>query len=145
MSAIPAIHRDTFFLVAGRELGRGISRVVYACDINPDWVVKVEEDAGRFQNIVEWKIWQEAKDLPARRWLAPCLYISPNGSVLIQARTTPARPREYSDRMPAFLTDFKRLNYGMIGRRLVCHDYGTSLVLHEGLSTKLRRAEWWDS
>ncbi len=143
MSDNSAIHRDLFWAVCGDHLGGGMSRETYACTLNPDWVVKVEDGARTFQNVVEWQIWTEAQDTEAAKWLAPCHFISPNGSILIQSRTIPARESEYPVRLPAFLTDTKRANYGMLGRRFVCHDYGTALVLSCGLSTRLRKAEWW--
>lgn len=144
MSTNTAVHRDMFHAVCGDRIGTGMSREVYACTLNPAWVVKVEDGACHFQNVIEWEIWSGAKDRDAGRWLAPCHFISPNGSILIQSRTTPARTKEYPDRMPAFLTDFKRANYGLIGKRFVCHDYGTALVLDNGLSTRLRKAGWWE-
>lgn len=144
MSDNPTIHRDFFRAAIGKELGRGMSRAVYACTFNPEWVVKVEEWADSFQNVAEWLIWSRAKNTPLAKWFAPCHFISPNGTVLIQSRTVPARPHEYVDRIPAFFTDFKRANYGMIGKRFVCHDYGTSLVIDNGLTTKMRKPKWWD-
>lgn len=142
MSTNAAIHRDMFHAVCGDRLGNGMSREVYACTLNPEWVVKVEDGACAFQNVIEWEIWSRAKETDAARWLAPCHFISPNGSILIQTRTTLAREKEYPLRMPVFLTDLKRANYGLIGKRFVCHDYGTALVLDHGLSTRLRKAEW---
>lgn len=144
MSDNPVIHRDFFRAAIGKELGRGMSRAVYACTLNPEWVVKVEEWANNFQNIAEWLIWSRVNGTEFAKWFAPCHFISPNGSILIQTKTIPAREREFPDRMPAFFTDFKRSNYGLIGKRFVCHDYGTALVIDNGLTKKMRKPKWWD-
>jgi hypothetical protein len=155
MSNNPAMHREAFDLMCGDRLGYGMSRTVYACKLLPDCVVKVEEDSGRFQNVVEWETWQRVRDTPASRWFAACRWISPNGSVLVMERTRPPAPSEFLDRMPAFLCDFKRTNYGMAkaeGRHgkpetewLVCHDYGTHLMFEHGMTKRLRKADWWDA
>ena len=145
MSDSPVVHRDMFRAVVGDVIGRGSNRVVYACTINPVWVFKVEEGAGDFQNVTEWLIWSRVSDTPLAKWFAPCHYISPNGLILVQSRTILARPKEYADRMPVFFTDFKRSNYGILGKQLVCHDYGTALVLDHGLiTTRMRKPKWWD-
>jgi hypothetical protein len=64
---------------------------------------------------------------------------------------------EYLDKMPIYLTDFKRENYGVSvskpprkgkpgTRWLVCHDYGTSLMLEHGMyTTKTQKADWWNA
>ena len=144
MSDNTAIHRDTFWLMCGNRIGSGMSRVAYTCEFNSDWVIKVEDRAQSFQNVREWEAWQWVKDHPEARWFAPCLHISPNGSVLIQRRTITPRPKEFMDRMPVFLGDFKRQNYGMLDGKLVCHDYGTNMLMEHGRSQKMRKVEWWD-
>lgn len=143
MSDNAFIHRDAFNLLCADRIGYGMSRSVFSSRLLPDCVVKVEEDAGRFQNIVEWEIWQRVQGTDFEKWFAPCRWISPNGSVLVMARTTPAL--EYPEKMPVFLCDFKRTNYGIYDGRLVCHDYGTSLIFEHGMSKRMRKAEWWDA
>lgn len=59
-------------------------------------------------------------------------------------RTHPIPPGSYPDRMPAFLTDMKRTNYGLIGKQVVCHDYGTNLLMQMGLTKRMKKADWWD-
>lgn len=143
MSDNSAVHRDAFHLLCGDRLGYGMSRSVFACTLHRNCVVKVEEGAGQFQNVVEWETWRRVEGTPFAKWFAPCMWISPNGSVLIMARTTPAP--EYPERMPAFLSDFKRTNYGMHEGRLVCHDYGTHLMFEHGMTKRLIKADWWDA
>lgn len=147
--------RQSFDLLCADLIGRGMSRNVFSSKLLPDCVVKVEEDAGRFQNIVEWETWQRVKDTPHARWFAACRWISPNGTILIMERTRTPAPQEYPDKMPVFLCDFKRTNYGMarsaprngkLGKEwLVCHDYGTHLMFENGMTKRLKKADWWDA
>lgn len=137
------ISRDLLSLVCGRELGSGLARVVFECRLDPSLVIKVETRSQSFQNAMEWEIWSELEDVPElSRWLAPCKLISACGTVLAMARTHPLAHRQYPDRMPSFLTDTKRSNFGMLGRRLVCHDYGVAF-LAKGASARLRKVKWW--
>jgi hypothetical protein len=144
--SIETLQLDALNLVAGAKIGSGLSRTVYECRILPNCVVKCEDSEDYFQNVLEWQIWQRVKEWPAAaRWFAPCRFISPDGKLLIMERTIEPRAKDYPTKMPVFLTDFKRTNYGMIGGKLVCHDYGVSLVMEHGFYSKvMRRADWWD-
>lgn len=137
------VHRDAFRMLTGKRLGGGMSREVYECELFPDCVVKVEDSAGFFQNVIEWETWSRVRGTAYERWFAPCRWISPNGSILIMARTTELREHELPKRMPVFLTDFKRQNYGRLGRQVVCHDYGTNLMFERGMTKRTRSASWW--
>lgn len=143
---------EAYNLLCGERIGYGMSRMVFECTLLPDCVVKVETDAQRFQNIVEWETWKTVQHTPAARWFAQCKWISPSGVVLIQERTRPPAPQEFLDKIPVWFTDTKRTNWGMASTNksgkqfLVCHDYGTSLMLQEGTVTKrLKKAEWYDA
>lgn len=130
-------------MLCGDRIAAGSSRAVYQCAYDDGLVVKIENGAQSFQNIAEWQVWQDAQFMPhALDWLAPCVSISPCGLVLIQKKTEPAK--RFPEKLPVWLTDTKRANYGMIGRRFVCHDYGTHLMCNSGLSKRLRKVEWWD-
>ncbi len=142
MSDNTTVHREAFRLLADREIGRGIARIVYCSAILPDCVVKVEENAGSFQNVAEWQVWEAVKGTEFAKWFAPCLHISSCGAVLIQARTKPALA--FPDKLPVFLTDTKRANYGMLGKSFVCHDYGTHVMHTFGMSKRVRKVDWWD-
>jgi hypothetical protein len=37
------------------------------------------------------------------------------------------------------MTDLKRENWGQIGTRVVCHDYGHTTLMSRGLTERLRR------
>lgn len=137
------ISRDFFRLFCGVKIGEGMSRAVHACSVRPDLVVKIETAAGTFQNAVEWETWTQLKDTPSARWLAPCEHISDCGTVLLQRRTDPMKAGQEPGKMPVFLSDFKRDNYGVLDGRIVCHDYGTSLVISHGASTRLKKVDWW--
>lgn len=156
MSDNSSVHRDAFNLLCDERIGYGMSRSVFSSKLLPDCVIKVEDSAAKFQNVVEWETWQRVKDTPYSRWFAACRWISPNGSVLVMERTRPPAPEEYLDKMPAFLCDFKRTNYGMAttppgpktgkpSAWLVCHDYGTHLMFENGMTKRMRKAEWWDA
>lgn len=136
---------DTFSLVAGEKIGSGISRAVYVYRPDPTLVVKFEAARERFENATEWSLWQHVKDVKrVSRWFAPCVAISDSGAVMLQRRVMTAQPREYLDKLPAFLTDTKRSNFGILDGRLVCCDYGTHLMLENGMTARMRKAEWWD-
>jgi len=85
-----SVSADLFHALLGPTLGTGCSRTVYEMRHNPDLVVKFETGTNLFQNVEEWRTWKELKDTTDARWLAPCLFISPCASVLVQARTHPA-------------------------------------------------------
>lgn len=154
MSDNAAMHREGFDVLCGRRLGTGMSRDVFECRILPECVVKVEETSQHFQNVVEWEAWKIVKDTPYSRWFAACRWISPNGAVLIMEKTVPAGPADYPDKMPAFLCDFKKNNYGLsyaqdpkTGKMFytfVAHDYGTNLLVENGLSKRMKSVEWLD-
>lgn len=145
MSANPSMHKEAFNLLCDELIYQGMSRAVWSSEVMPECVIKVEDRAGFFQNVVEWETWQRVKDTPMSRWFAACHWISPNGSILIMERTRLAGDGQYPDRMPAFLSDFKRRNYGMLGDLLVCHDYGTNLLFEHGMTKRMVKANWTES
>lgn len=136
------VEKDFFALMTGECLGWGQFRKVYVLATDPRWVIKFETGAQSFSNIVEWNLWNDAQHMheDVRKWLAPCRMISPCGSILIQRRTTKATT--FPDKVPAWMTDIKKSNFGMIGRQFVAHDYGNNLVANAGLTRRLRKADW---
>ncbi|WP_402718482.1 hypothetical protein [Janthinobacterium rivuli] len=145
MSTNPSIHRVAFGLQCDDLIYTGMSRAVWTSSLVPDCVIKIEERAGYFQNVVEWETWQRVKDTPLSRWFAACRWISPNGTILVMERTRAAGDAQYPEKMPAFLCDFKRRNYGMSGEFLVCHDYGTNMLFENGMTKRMIKADWSDS
>jgi hypothetical protein len=151
-----AVYRDAFNMFCTKLIGQGMSRKVFSSTLMPNVVVKVEEDAKQFQNIVEWETWQRVKNTDASRWFAQCIEISADGKVLVMERTVPPQESEYLAKMPAYLVDFKRENYGVVTsgpqctgkgtkRFLVCHDYGTNHLMEHGMNSKrMQKVDWWD-
>ena len=136
-----SVSKDLLELMRGRWLGSGVHREVYVCRQDETCVIKFETEAGNFSNILEWKFWQDMKDCKkVADWLAPCVGISANGSILLQKRTMPLAPDAYPIEIPKFLTDTKRGNFGWLDGRVVCHDYASTIV---NVNERLRKAEWW--
>ena len=141
------IYKEIFNLLCGDIIATGVDRAVYSSKILEDCVIKIEDTRDgkdSFQNVLEWETWRHVMNTSYAKWFAPCLYISPNGRVLIMKRTTVARVEEYPDKMPSFLCDFKRANYGIYNGKLVCHDYGSNLLFEHGMTNRMRKANWWD-
>lgn len=137
------IHRDVSLLFTGHKISSGTSRTVYACRTSPDCVVKVESTSGSFDNIHEWAVWNHVKDTKYAKWFAPCVSISPTGSVLLMKKTECLRPDELPKEMPVFLWDFAIWNFGLYEDRLVCHDYGgLHNILSTGLTTRTKVVKW---
>jgi hypothetical protein len=135
-----SVKRDLFHLVCGKVLGAGVARTVYEHAFDPTVVIKVEEGAGSFQNVAEWQVWERIQYTALARWFAPCVAISPNGSVLVQRRTRAAL--NYPDKVPSFFTDIKPENFGMLDGNFVAHDYGYHLMLENGMSKRMKKADW---
>jgi hypothetical protein len=134
---------DFFDFFCGELLGEGAFRTVYTYGLNRDWVVKIarvkDTGLGRFDNIAEWDIYQNLKvhHPELLKYLAKPLHISSCGRVMIMERTTPLTDKDkLPKKIPAFLTDIKEDNWGRIGRRIVCHDYGNH-NLYKHMNTKL--------
>lgn len=112
-------------LLCGKHLGTGISRSVFEIRYSDEYVVKIEQGNGMFQNILEWKIWNMSRDYPlVRECLAPCVDISSCGTVLIMRKTIRPKESVKEAMFPKWMQDLSSYNTGMIGDRLVSHDYG---------------------
>lgn len=138
------VGRELGSLLLGDLFARGSARDVYTTPLDDAWVVKVETTAGSFQNVIEWETWREVQETPFSIYFAPCLHISKCGGVLIQRKTQAVGLSQLPKRMPAFLCDFKRSNYGLLDGRIVCHDYGLQFAIHSGLTRRQRTVKWVD-
>lgn len=136
------VKRDFFGLFLGEEIGRGMSREVYAHALDPDLVLKIENEAGQFQNVFEWETWLRVRDTEHAKWFVPCEEISPSGCILIQRRTHPIRLDELPEKVPAFMTDLKPSNWGLLDGQPVCHDYGRHLLMEFGMGKRMVKARW---
>lgn len=140
---------DLFHMMCQDYIGSGMGRVVWVNSADVMTVIKFEHQG--FQNVMEWHAWLAVKDTDHAKWFAPCLNISPCGMVLIQRRTTPAA--NCPEMIPAYLTDTKLSNYGILmgteeklpnAGAFVCHDYGTNMLLENGLTKRMQKANWWN-
>jgi hypothetical protein len=116
---------DEFML--GTLLSEGMYRRVFVTSWSDDQVMKIEtklvSGSQFFCNVREWTLWHDVRNDPhIAQWLAPCRRISSGGRILIQNRTGPLLSgKRYS--VPDWIKDPHSDNFGLIGRRIVCHDY----------------------
>jgi hypothetical protein len=134
-------HRECANLLLDDLIGVGTHRAVYSSSLLPDCVVKIETGP-RFANIIEWEVWSRIQSTEFAKWFAPCVSISPNGLILIQKRTQPAY--DFPEKIPAFFSDIKGQNWGMLEGRLVCHDYGNNLLMERGMTRRMRKINWFE-
>src|SRR5690606_7049898 len=121
MSDHAPIHLDAFNMLCGDKIGGGIHRDVFECKLRPEFVVKVEfnTDYREFANVKEMAFWCDNREYKAvAQWLAPCEFLSPDGRVLLQRRCDPV-PQDYEwpAKLPGFITDTKRGNFGILNGR----------------------------
>jgi hypothetical protein len=138
---------DLMYWFCGDELGQGQYRVTFTYGVNPKWVVKYERgcptQAEQFCNATEYLIWEELKDTPLAKWLAPVRGISPCGIWLLQDRCQVMEKADRPKRVPEFLADLKPQNWGMLRGRPVCFDYGNhKLFTAAARRTKLITPKW---
>lgn len=134
---------SVYHFFVGDYIAHGISRYVYELNSDPATkVVKICTGDIR-QNVLEDEVWYRIRDTEYAKWFAPVHHTSLDGRVMIQARTTPVTPDQLPAKVPAFFTDLKASNWGMIGKRVVCHDYGLTLLMENGMTKRMRKAEWW--
>lgn len=140
------IPNDLFELITGDQIAYGVYRDVFDCPVFKGCVIKYETGAGNFCNIAEWEIWNNLKNHKVLgQWLAPCYQISPSGTILVQAKTTPAHPDQFPAKIPRFFTDTKYQNWGWYDGRLVCHDYANNRLFSDGPLGTMVKAKWWDA
>jgi hypothetical protein len=118
----PFVSEDLIRFCLGDKISEGAYRAVYEFDLIPNTVIKIS--LGGTPNIVEFEVWEQLKDTPYAKWLAPCLHISPTGHFLIQRKCKPVPPDyKLPKKLPEFFTDLKRENWGLLNGKLVCVDY----------------------
>lgn len=136
------VFEDGFNLLCGKQLGSGISRKVFECRLDPTLVVKVQHDDTKppLENMMEFEVWQSAMMTEFAKWFAPCTLISTTGRILLQKRTFPTR--DLPLKVPAFFTDLKPENWGLLDGKPVCHDYALNQIMEVGLRKKMRKVNW---
>ena len=136
------IRFDFFKTFVGSQIGAGIARCVYECNIDSKMVIKIESTSQSFHNVEEWNVWEAVQKTKFAKWFAPCVYISSCGTVLLQKKTSPVL--NWPKKIPDFFTDCKMDNYGMYRKHFVCHDYGLNMLKERGISKKMRKVKWLD-
>lgn len=130
-------------LLCGERLGHGMTREVFQLYTDPNKVIKFELESGHFQNVLEWNIWQSVQYVEfANKWFAPCHYISHCGRILIQSYCEPLATIALPAEVPAYFTDLKPGNWGVLNKQPVCFDYGKNLMLERGMTKRMRKADW---
>lgn len=140
---------DLVLCLCGERLGEGASRTTFVYNLDPKYVIKVEPGNGG-HNMVEYLLWDEVKELTGplswvKDWFAPVKWISPNGKILVMERTFEKSNKESPKKVPTFFTDLKRDNWGWIGNKFVCHDYGFlyKFIKYEKKFQSIHKDVWW--
>lgn len=145
MHNTPMIARELCDALVGEIIGTGQNRQVYDMPMNPFLVIKHEYCGNRFQNAIEWEVWQTVKNTKYEKWFAPCQNISSNGVFLLQSKVEMIPKAHYPKKIPSFFADLKYENYGILNGKFVCFDYGTIHItsLNKSMkSTKMIEAKW---
>lgn len=125
------LYKDAFNFICGEYLGSGSSRDVYVYKLDNTKVIKVDKSFDRqFANLFEYEFWLENQyDKRVSKWLAPCHELSPDGRFLIQSRADRIPLNfKFPKKLPTFLTDFKKSNFGLLKGKLVCIDYALTIT-----------------
>ena len=138
------VYQDAFNLMCGDLIGKGSSRTVYENRFDPTTVIKVEQNGGiARQNIFEYDAWVELSDEPAQKFLAPILFMSPRGRILVQKKTCTLPHKDYPDKIPRFFADTKYQNFGLLDGEFVCHDYAHNSIYEFSYKVVMVKAKWW--
>lgn len=129
----------------GRNLGEGQSRIVY--DYNPDkkYVIKIDKSKW-FNNIEEYELYTLLKKEHPKsaEFLAPVYQISQGGKIMLQRKTTPIKDfKHFPKKIPAFLSDVKIQNWGILNNKLVCHDYANNKIAEIGYKAPFIKPIFW--
>lgn len=140
------LNYDLLSLLVGKYIGGGVYRDVYEYGPDDKYVIKIAKDSrGIISNVKEFDFWEEIawfKNDAAwiKDWFAPVKEMSLNGSVLIMQRTEENPKKKRPLEIPAFIDDYHYQNFGWIGNRFVCHDYGSQINFQGKISKKMKRS-----
>jgi hypothetical protein len=113
----------------GSKINNGTSRTVYEFPMDENLVVKVEQK-GMFANVKEYDFWSQIKHTKLEKFYAECVWLSDDGKVLIQERTTPITEDLMPKKVPEFMTDCSCDNFGKtVDGRIVCIDYSMNYMV----------------
>lgn len=139
------LYEDATDLLCGNLIGEGETRKVYDCTLLPGYVIKVEQDYSSFRNIIEFQAWESVcADYDFGKWFAKIHSLSASGRFLIMEKTRRPERHEWPKKLPWFLTDRKRENFGMsqITGLFVAHDYGHHNLHEHGMTHNLTKVDW---
>lgn len=149
ISHLQDVNTDLILSLCGNKIGSGQFRYVYEYNLDSNYVIKIEPNNTE-SNITEHILWDEIKGLCGdldwvSKWFAPVLWMSPNGKILVMQKTEEKPDKERPREIPAFFSDLKRDNFGWIGNRFVCHDYGMifKFIKYEKKMQKISKERWW--
>lgn len=149
LSQLQDVNTDLILSLCGKKLGAGLYRSVYEYNLDDKYVIKVEPNSTE-SNMTEFLLYSEIKGLCGelewvKDWFAPILWMSPNGKILVMQKTEEKSNKERPKEVPSFFTDLKRDNFGWIGNKFVCHDYGFfhKFIKYEKKMQKIKPDCWW--
>lgn len=119
---------DFVTCLCGEFISAGTFRSVFNHNLDGGYVVKVEPQ-NTSCNLVEYMIYEEVHHLTGdldwvKDWFCPVTWISPNGRILVMKKTRQYENRKKPEKVPKFLWDVKSENFGWVGNKYMCHDYG---------------------
>lgn len=143
-----ALNLDILATTLGELIGEGYSRKVFEHKQDKSLVVKLAtcqegvkcnvneahlwlDNVHWFQNNLEW----------VKEWFAPVVYASPNYNVILMKKTEPKLHKKKPNEIPSFFTDTHSGNFGWIGNKFVCHDYGSIHGILE-FKKRFKKNEW---
>lgn len=129
--------------ICGKQIAQGCSRTVYECKLDSKWVVKIETYPDSFNNFIEWKVWQEICHWKrTRKYFAEVLWTNHNFRVLVMRKANMNSSKPYPKRVPGFFSDLHGTNYGFIGKRFVCVDYGGTIITTGWDKVNYKKGKW---
>lgn len=133
---------DFIDFFCGDFISSGTFRDVYEYKQNPMLVIKVDR-SNTFENIAENLTWcHVSHNKKVARWFAPIHGISATGRIILQERTQLYDPTK-NWRIPDFFDDLQQCNFGLLGGKLVCHDYANTKLITKGYNNyKLIKPHW---
>jgi hypothetical protein len=140
----PMSVNDALNWMCGDIIAEGAYRKVFPYGPDPSrFVVKWEKGVTRFCNITEYQIWEELCETEIGKWLAPVRSLSPCGIWLLQERCMPMGLADRPKRVPEFFADIKPENWGLLGGKPVCFDYGNHALFTKAARRSRLKTVYW--
>lgn len=135
---------ELFKLLVDKKIGTGVYRTVYSLEFTSSKVIKVANSKlGEAENARESALWEDLKLYYPKisKWFAPVYYYSATGKYLIQEKVIFPDKKKYPKKLPAFFSDTKYSNFGLLNGKWVCVDFGCFNIRH---SDRLKKVNWWE-